>query len=45
MGHYIKLAQDAYEDKKISKKEMENLLKDAFYDDFLNNEDMNDLIE
>lgn len=31
--------------KKISKKEMENLLKDAFYDDFLNNEDMNDLIE
>lgn len=31
--------------KKLVKKKMENLLKDAFYDDFLNNEDMNDLIE
>lgn len=45
MGNYIKLTQKAYTEKKITKGKKNELLRDAFYYDFLSNENMDDLFE
>jgi len=43
MGSYIKLTQKAYDREKITKGKKDELLRDAYYYDFLNNENMEDL--
>lgn len=45
MGNYVKLTRDAYDQRLITKGRRDELLRDAFYYNFLNNEDMEDLIE
>lgn len=43
MGSYIRLTQKAYDDEKITKGRKDELLRDAYYYDFLNNKNMEDL--
>ncbi|RAP46737.1 MAG: hypothetical protein BZ135_03310 [Methanosphaera sp. rholeuAM6] len=44
LGSYIRLVQDAYEQGKITRGKKDELLRDAYYYDFINNENMEDLI-